>query len=241
MNQISKFSCKTILFDIDDTLCDTDSTKKTVFEKVYDSIDKFHQIDKDEFIKTALEKRLSYIQKMDRLQTYTRLDMWKQISSTFQLTMTTKEFLTAINTYWKYSIQLLKLFQNTKKVLEKLFDSNVIIGVLASGDFYSKSQKLVQLEIDTLFNYVFTADLVRLEKGSSKINTFVADQLSVDPKNILMVGNSLKFDIEPANKAGMKTALVSINRDEQIPKSGYKRPNFLVRDISGILKIVGFI
>ncbi|MFC1780531.1 HAD family hydrolase [Patescibacteria group bacterium] len=237
-NTQHKKQFQAILFDLDDTLCNTSQTKKSVFSKVYDNNGSLKQATKNEFIKVALSERDRYINEAKGHQTYARIEMWERIFKKLKLTLSTREMKMLIDMYWKYSSEELTLFPNAKEVLEKIFNTEIITAVFAGGDFYSKASKLVKLNIDMYFNYVFTSDLIKLPKNDPKIYKWVARFIKCKPENILVVGNNPILDIEPANKAGMQTAQSMMYKKSVVPGRGDKRPNFIIYKLTGLLELL---
>ncbi|MBN2016125.1 HAD-IA family hydrolase [Candidatus Dojkabacteria bacterium] len=232
----SKF--KAVLFDLDDTLCNTEETKERVFTQVYEANESLSKIPIFEFIEVALKKRSDYLLDAEGLQTYSRLDIWQEVMERFNVNFTTKELRKLIDDYWKYSILELKLYPDVREVLEKLRDNNIINSILAGSDFYSKSAKLIHLGIDELFTYFFTADLVRIPKTDPKIYEYVVQYLKLKSNEVIMIGNDPMQDIKPANEAGLSTAQFVKVGDSKVSEKGSERPNYILRSLRGILELL---
>jgi putative hydrolase of the HAD superfamily len=237
-NTQHKKKFQAILFDLDDTLCNTSQTKRNVFSNIYNNNGSIKQVAKKEFLEVALQEREKYITSAKGQQSYARIEMWERIFKKLKLGISTREIKMLIDMYWKYSFNELTLFPNAKKVLEKIFSSEIIAAVFAGGDFYSKASKLVKLDIDMYFNYVFTSDLINLPKTDPKIYKWVARFIKCKPENILVVGNNPILDIEPANKAGMQTAQSMMYKKSIVPGRGNKRPNFIIYKLTGLLELL---
>ncbi len=217
---------KAILFDIDDTLCNTSQTKEMVFSYVYKENLELQKIPEHLFKRT------------NGMQTFSRVEMWLKIIKRLELNINTKALVNIIQTYWHHSITSLNLFDNVRETLEQLVQLNVITCVFASSDFYSKAKKLIHLGIDNLFHYVFTAELIKISKNNPEINKYVSSFLKINPKEILVVGNDLEYDIAPAKIAGMKTALVNIAKKVKLPSKGAEKPDFVLNNFSDLLKLL---
>ncbi len=226
---------KAILFDIDDTLCNTSESKKLVFEQMYDANEKFQTVSKNQFTEILEKERQEYLAKSKGFQTYARMDLWLRMINALKIQLSVRELKAIIDNYWKFSIENLKLFENAKKIIQNLRDLNIITSVLASSDFYSKSSKLIHLGIDNLFNYVFTTDIVKLSKNDPQIYRYVATFLKLQPQEILMVGNDPNQDILPAKSVGLKTAQVVIG-DTRTPQ--HKEADFTITSLQQVLSIV---
>lgn len=230
---------KAVLFDLDDTLCKTSDSKKEVFEKLHKSNESLQVVPSAKFVSFILEERERYLEQVDGLQTFTRLEMWDAVKREFKLHFSTRDLRKLIDDYWELSFSKLELYKGVNNTLGLLFDSNILTALLAGGDFYSKSGKLIHLNIDMYFNYVFTADLVRIPKTSKDIYEYVINFLKLCPEEVLMVGNDLSQDVAPANDAGLATALAMIDRKADIPMRGNRRPKYVLNEIKGVSDIVG--
>jgi len=229
---------KGVLFDIDDTLCNTSSSKTVVFERIRQDNEKLQAIPTTEMTNIFASERLEYLKKANGFQTFARVELWLEVIRELKITVTVRELKKIIDDYWKYSLEELSLFNGVKDTLDQIRRQGIITGVLASSDFYSKAGKLIHLGIDHLFDYVFTSDLLKIPKSSPEIYTYVARYLKAAPGELLMVGDDPYFDIRPANMAGFATAQAMIESKKEIAQHGYDRPNFILYQISGILDIM---
>lgn len=92
------------------------------------------------------------------------------------------------------------------------------LGIISNFNFTLRDK------LNDFFGPVFSDILVSEELGVAKPDPVFYEkaiqQIGKDPREILYIGDSLKLDINPANKAGM-TALL-IDRDKFYPKSKYR-------------------
>jgi putative hydrolase of the HAD superfamily len=71
------------------------------------------------------------------------------------------------------------------------------------------SNKLVYMGLEGLWDCAFTSEETQYLKPDSRPFIELAKQLGTEPKNVLYVGNSFKYDVLGAKKAGMYTAYLS--------------------------------
>lgn len=230
---------KAILFDLDNTLCNTSQTKESVFTKVHDECPKLKELPLEAFLQFILKEREEYLERSHGLQTYSRIEVWQKVMSKSSVSLSVKELKEIIDKYWEYSVSDLKLFDDVKEVLEKIVDSGLVSTLLTGGDFYSKANKLIHLGIDNNFKYVFTADLVKMPITSTNIYKYVAEFLKIDPENVLSVGDNPWEDIAPANKTGINSVQVMILDNYKIAQTGYEKPSYVIYKITDLLKILG--
>jgi len=227
-----------ILFDLDDTLCDTTASKRKVFEKVYENNPKLHVLPKDEVVYLMISERENYLEQQKGLQTFSRSEFWFNILRKLKLKLVVSELKQLIDDYWKYSLNEISLFPKVDIVLKKILDSNTSSALVAGGDFFTKASKLIHLGIDRYFNYVFTSDVIQKPKTSIAMYKSIIKYLEVEPKLIAMVGNDPKQDIIPAQKAGIITIQAMMSRQSKFQKFGNAKPDFIIYNIEELLKIL---
>jgi len=92
---------------------------------------------------------------------------------------------------------------------------------------------------------VVISDEVGWRKPHPKIFQIFLDELKLDPGEAVYVGDDLKYDIEGARAAGMKTVLVSgsgtVREDEiygQAPQPSSITPDFTIKSLPKLLQIL---
>ena len=89
-----------------------------------------------------------------------------------------------------------ELLPGVPEVLEKLSKTHRLL-VLTKGDLLDQERKLERSGLDPFFHHVE----VLSDKQPSNYKRLL-DHLEIDPKNFLMVGNSIKSDILPVLQIG---------------------------------------
>ena len=100
------------------------------------------------------------------------------------------------------------------------------IGVLSN--FNSSLKEKLNHFFGTIFDTILVSEELGMAKPSIEFYTKAIKKISIFPENILYIGDSLKLDIEPALKVGMKTLL--IDRENYYPNSDYA-----IKDLKQIL------
>ena len=107
------------------------------------------------------------------------------------------------------------IYQDTQMFIERLPIDFAIIENM-DRDILEDAAYYCQIETEN----IIASDEVKLYKPSEEIFLAAADKLGVSPKEILHAGSSIKYDIVPAKKLGMKTCW--INRQKKPKKSNVK-------------------
>ncbi|MEM7825550.1 MAG: HAD hydrolase-like protein, partial [Candidatus Aenigmatarchaeota archaeon] len=74
------------------------------------------------------------------------------------------------------------------------------------------------------------------EKTSLEPLKLAIKKLSLSPKEILLVGDSIERDIEPAKKVGLRTALAQYGQE----KKEKGKADFNIKKIDELLKVIGY-
>ena len=101
--------------------------------------------------------------------------------------------------------------------------------LLTNGKSYEQREKLAKLGLENLFElYISGETHISKPKAEAFIN--VLEKENIVASETMMIGDSLYYDINPANKLGMKTCLVERKwhfDDELQNYTGYKVKNII--------------
>ena len=195
---------RAILFDLDNTLID------------------FMQM-KEESCKAAVQAMISAGLEMDQkeafcslMDTYYRLGL----ESDFAFTQFLKEnnqfdhkiLAAAINKYQETKASYVKPYPNVKSVLKNLKEKGLVLAIVTDAPKTKAYQRLLLMGLDQYFTFVVGFEDTNLKKhtglplkmGIEMLKKEIPDLLNSE---ILMVGDSIDRDLNPARNLGLKTAL----------------------------------
>ncbi len=142
---------------------------------------------------------------------------------------TNREFYKTFNAELLYSLGILP----NETILEAIFSScsylpwekyedtqilsqiDLPMGIVSN--FNSSLKEKLQLFFGPIFNTVLVSEEEGIAKPSLAFYTRAIEKISVSPKNILYIGDSLKLDVDPAVKLGMNA--LHIDREGFYPNS----------------------
>jgi 2-haloacid dehalogenase len=125
-------------------------------------------------------------------------------------------------------------FPDTAPALRQAREQGVRLVILSNTDRDLIAHTLKQIGVD--FDAVITAQDVGAYKPADAVFTRARDELGEAPEHILHVAFGFKYDIAPAQRAGMRTAWV--NRHVEAPP-GDERPDHVWRDLWGLADLAG--
>jgi len=124
--------------------------------------------------------------------------------------------------------------ENCEELLKKIHNKNKIIS-------YSNSPKkasiktLKVLKIDLYIDKIYSSEDFKESKPSLNNLRKMMEETGFQPKNTILIGNSVKKDIMPAHELGIKTILFDpYNKHQDKPKEA----DFVIRNLIEIADIV---
>jgi len=197
---------KAVLFDLDNTLID--------FVKM-----------KVESCKSAIKAMIKAGLKIDEkaglkklMDTYFRVGIESDIAFTKFLEEQTGEvdknvLQIGINAYLNRKPDFLKPYPYVLETLEMLKSRNLKLGVVTDATREKALARLNAMNIIRFFDVIITYDESKVKKPDELPFRLAMKKLGVNPEETLFVGDSMRRDIEPTKKIGMKTLLIKKYQD----------------------------
>lgn len=209
-------SIRTVLFDLDGTLIDTNELIITSFEHTF----KHYNL------------------------TYTREEVMgfngPPLIETFQKINPAKADL-MMETYREHNLynhdHFVKAFSNVLETIEKLRDNHIQLGIVTTKMSKSVNMGLSLTGLDKFFETVITLDDVVHPKPHPEPVMKAMKELNAKADATLMVGDNF-HDIDSGRNAGVKTAGVAWSQKGKEHLLEYN-PTYMLEDIRDLLKITG--
>ena len=194
---------KAILFDADNTLY------KVHKERAYEEMLKFlfkKLNTHEEVLKKKYEDIISDVKKHNdpkkRQREYSISLLLKEFGSNDD-----KLIKESLDIFWKYVLRDLEVLINKDKI--KRLSSKYVLAI-ASDEF----RKNLEMKLDKIFGgwnkyfkFLITPEDTNEMKPSDKYYRLALKKLELKPTDVLVVGDSIERDIEPARKFGLKALL----------------------------------
>lgn len=193
---------KSIIFDLDDTLYDYQSTHKYALKKTLEicsentglSIEKIKEaynsarasVHMNLLHTAASHNRVLYFQKMLEL-----------LACDFILSRA------LYDVYWDSFIEKMELHHGVEELLTMLNSNSVKIGILTDLTTHIQLRKLEKLGISKFVDGFVSSEEVGCEKPSASMYLTILNKLDSKPSEALMVGDSYSKDIDGALAIGM--------------------------------------
>ncbi|MGC8812065.1 MAG: TIGR02253 family HAD-type hydrolase [Candidatus Aenigmatarchaeota archaeon] len=217
---------KGIIFDLDNTLIDFIKMKKEACKAAVKAM-----------IKKGL--KLPFRQAYKKLmETYFRVGI--ESDRAFEKFLEEQGFknekilAAGINAYLEKKKRFLKPYPRVKQTLKKLKELGLKLVIVTDAPKVKAYQRIISLGIDDYFDFVIGKEDTGKEKASVEPLKLATEKLSLKPGEILLVGDSIERDIEPAKKLGMKTVLAKYGQERK--EKG--KADFEIERIEDLLKLI---
>jgi putative hydrolase of the HAD superfamily len=144
-----------------------------------------------------------------------------------------------VATYRETSSVYLKPYEDTFPTLLKLRETGYKIGVSSEGRAVKQWQKLIQLGLQHMFDYVVTSEEIGSQSMKPELFKSVLRTFKARPEQIIFVGNKLETDISCANKVGIISVRIrkGENRTRE-SESAETTPKYEIGKLSEIFKVI---
>ena len=107
-------------------------------------------------------------------------------------------------------LKKLELDQEMKNIMDECLQKNIQMGIITNGPAKHQRDKIKVLGLDRWINQdlIFISGEVGYDKPDLRIFQMAQDAVSCLPNEIILIGDSIKNDIRPAEKMGWKTMWV---------------------------------
>lgn len=223
---------RAIFFDLDNTLVDFTQMKR-------------------ESCRAAVQEMISFGLKMNAneayallMQTYSKLGLESDIAFT-QFLKDNNQFdhkilAAAINKYLETKRNFVKPYPKVKPTLQELKTRRLMMSIVTDAPKTKAYQRLIHMGIDEYFHFVVGFEDTESEKREGLPMKFAIKKLDEEFPNlpnseVLMVGDSMARDVNPAKQLGLRTALAKYGQQLQ-EETG--TPDYVLNEFSDILKII---
>lgn len=208
-----KSMIQAVIFDLDDTLYDYKALDREAGRRVQDLVCRTLHTDEAEYLEAyrrgrretkeqlgntgASHNRLLYFQK-----TLEHLDC-KPLSLSLQM----------YETYWGTFLTEMKLYPGARKLLDRLHERGILVGICTDLTAHIQHRKLEALGLTGDIDCLVTSEEAGQEKPAPEIFALCLKKLGVSPGDICFVGDDYNKDVAGALAAGMHAVWFCPNTD----------------------------
>lgn len=231
---------KTILFDLDDTLYDYESTHKKSMNEVYTFLKNKIKMTREEFLQLFnTSKEEIKMELSGTASSHNRILYFQRFVEKTHKTVEPTLILDLYYSYWKSFLKEMKIEESTLNTLKELKKKDFKIIIVSDMTTNIQLKKIKKLKLTPYVDFLVTSEETGSEKPHSIMFLSALRKANSLTGEAIMIGDSRNKDIAGANAIGIKSILINplLKESEKVPKD-YKKPNYIIKKISEVLKIL---
>jgi putative hydrolase of the HAD superfamily len=222
--EVGNREIKALIFDMDNTLFDFVEAKLRACEAAVACVGRD---DNSELVSYFLKDKKD-VENLENIARYLR-----------DRNIYTKErFETCCEEYSKIKLATLELYDGVTETLEKLRSSCLKLGLVTDAFKNNTDLRLEKTDLARFFDVIVTAEVTGKKKPDPEPLIYAMEKLGASPKETILIGDSLRRDIEPARKLGMLTVYASYG-DRNFFEDLDCHADYVIKSICELLDIVG--
>jgi putative hydrolase of the HAD superfamily len=136
-------------------------------------------------------------------------------------------------------LENIKLREGVMQTLKKLKKMGIKTAIVSDLTTHVQLKKMSKLGITPYIDVLVTSEEAGSEKPNPIMFLLTLNKLKILPQDAIMIGDNPTNDIAGGNAVGLDTALLSNKNLENFQSSqDYQTPNYIIKEVSEILKIL---
>ncbi len=201
VHQTHQKALKAILFDMDNTLFDFVAVKLIACREILSYLggeDRDFKADPGELFSYFLRGAYGF-------EDYENIRDYMQERNLF----TDQGYRDCCEIYEREKLENLELYPGVRDTLEELKKLGFRLVIITDADRPHARARLAKVDLLDCFDLLVSADMTGTKKPDPAHFLFALDALGIKPEECLVVGDSIKRDMAPARRLGLKTAYAS--------------------------------
>lgn len=206
---------KAVIFDVDDTLVNSNKAEYNAICKFKDAYKEFNQGEYSEFAKLwkkitkdVYDKYLQHQISFEQL----RIERMKNLFKHYKVNISDKEAMSIYSVYQNEYEKNWELFDDAKEILEN-FKNKYKLAIITNGDSNQQRKKIAYTGLNQYFSDIFISSEVGFSKPEKEIFQTACKKINLNPENCIMIGDRYKVDIEGSLNVGMHGIWVNRNKE----------------------------
>jgi len=199
--EVYRGTLKAILFDMDNTLFDFIAAKLRACREIISHLGK----EKGDTIGEPSELFRYFLRGIYGFEDYENIRDYMQERNLF----TVQGYRECCEIYEREKLRNLELYPAVTDTLDKLRELGLKLAIITDADRRHALARLTRVGLLKYFDLLVAADMTGTKKPDPAHFLFALEALGTKPDATLVVGDSIKRDIVPARKLGLRTAYAS--------------------------------
>ncbi len=198
---------KAVIFDLEYTLENFYNAEKKAERWLFKKIEEVTGINKKRFAEAFYEEKRKAWEVKKLPKDYSRAVWTERALKRFKVKINHKILMNLEKEFWQIVSEHVKLYKNTKQILNWLNKKGVKLAMLSDSDGKReyKSMKIKALGIRKYFKFILTTEITGVNKPNIKNLKVIMKKLNVKPEECIVIGDHPETDLSTAKKIGMTT------------------------------------
>lgn len=231
---------KVVFFDLDETLYDYGSVRKTANQRVAELVEKLGIISSDVFIRTLRRITKEFYEKYQGLPAlFDRKTRFREVFKALNIDVSEEIVTRLADEYWNFVYQRIKPYPDVVPVLEFLKKRGYRLGIISDGLIDVQLNRIRALKLEKYFDMFTFSEEVGKNKPALEIFQLALRKANCSPSEAVMVGDNVKTDIAGANKIGMISIWIRRGIFKNVePDSQLETPNYTIYTLNELIDIL---
>jgi len=228
----------TLIFDFDDTICNTTECIEQALEQCHKKFVKLLPNVSLQDLKRADKEAFKELFYYDRVPVYrASFLIWYRILKKLKIKENPILIYNMYKTLHKEVTKNIRLNSGIKRLLRYAKKHKMKIGILSNGNFIEKLERLIKLKIYNSNIRLLTSDITGYEKPDPRAFRRILRMLNSKPSNTIFIGDTLSTDILGAQRAGIMPVLY-LRKNMNYSKAKLHKLKYIVKDHNDVINIL---
>lgn len=141
--------------------------------------------------------------------------------------------------YEKTKLAAIRPYEGAAETLSSLSDAGIPLAIVTDAHSSQAKRRLEKAGLGEYFSCIVTPDISGQRKPDPASFLYALKTLHADAAEAMVVGDSIRREIEPAQGLGMRTAYALYGDRSDSPAPLICRPDFVLHDIRDLIGILG--
>jgi putative hydrolase of the HAD superfamily len=222
-SQIKHHEIKAVIFDMDNTLFDFVEAKLRACKAVVELVGETDEMVLIEYFLGSGKG----IETQENIADYLKdRDLY-----------TDDTYAHCVEVYKKVKLDTIKAYDGVQETLEELKSQDLKLAVVTDADEDNAMKRLTKTRLKKYFDIFISSDTIGKKKPDPGSLMLAVEKLKLRPEQIILVGDSLRRDIDPAKKLGMVTVYAAYG-DRNFLEWQSTSADFIIDDIRELIEII---
>ena len=222
-SQIKHNEIKAVIFDMDNTLFDFVEAKLRACKAVVELVGQTEEMELIDYFLASGKG----IETLENIADYLKdRDLY-----------TDETYRKCVKVYKKVKLDTIEVYDGIPEALENLRSRGLKLALVTDADEDNAMKRLNKTDLKKYFDIFISTDMTGKKKPAPDSLLLAVEKLELEPEQIILVGDSLRRDIDPAKKIGMVTVYAAYG-DRNFLEWKSTNADFIIDDIGELIGII---